>query len=241
MLKIISPIKNDFESLYLQVREKEERLYTVEEVRRLPHVPKGHPHYKEWEIRRLGLEGVLNHLNEREEIKSILEIGCGNGWFSAGIAEYFPEKEVTGCDLNMCELEMADKAFDFTNLHFIYADIFEELVGSDLNFDLIILPSSVQYFSDFDNLMSALWELTDEVHILDSPFYLEEDLEDAVNRTRQYYHNLGFPKMAKMYFHHSYEDLKKYNPEFLYRPPTGWRKKFARTPFPWIRLIKPRA
>src|SRR5690606_33758173 len=147
------------------VREKEGRLYNLEEVRNLPNVSAGHPHFKEWAIRRLGLEGILNYLNEREEVKSVLEIGCGNGWFSAGIAEYFPEKEITGCDLNMHELEMADQAFELPNLHFIYADIFGELLEGDERFDIVVLPSSVQYFPDFDNLMFALWELTDEVHI----------------------------------------------------------------------------
>ena len=238
MLKIITPPKNDFEALYLKVREKEGRLYNIEEVKVLPNVPKGHQHFKEWAIRRAGLDGVLNYLSEREEVKSVLEIGCGNGWFSAGIAEYFPEKEITGCDLNMGELQLADQAFDLPNLHFIYADVFQELQESDERFDVVILPSSVQYFPDFDNLIFALWELSDEVHILDSPFYIIEDLDEATNRTRQYYHKLGFPQMAKMYFHHTYEDLKKYNPEFLYRPPTGWRKKFAKSPFPWIRLTK---
>src|SRR5690606_22727560 len=226
MLKIISPPKNDFEQLYLKVREKEGRLYDVHEIRRLPEVPGGHPHYKEWQVRKLGLESILGYLNEGEGLKNILEVGCGNGWFSAAIANYFPEREVTGCDLNMHELAQADGAFELPNLHFVYADVFAELQDENMRFDIAILPSSVQYFPDFDNLMFALWELADEVHILDSPFYNDEDIEEAQNRTSHYYHELGFPQMAKMYFHHSYENLKKYQPEFFYRPPTGWRKKF---------------
>lgn len=240
MLKIITPPNSEFEQLYLKLREKEGRLYGVEEVKQLPEVKNTDGHCKEWDVRRVSLHNFLDALDDRSEISTVLEIGCGNGWFSAAIAQEYPGKLVYGCDLNMHELSLADEAFPMANLNFIYADIFEEWPADLSHFDLVILPSSVQYFSSINKLIKQLWTMTDEIQILDSPFYHEEDIEEAINRSRQYYHKLGFPQMANTYFHHSYEELAKHNPEYLYRPPTGWRRKFAKSPFPWIRLTKPR-
>ena len=240
MLKIITSPNSEFEQLYLKVRKKEGRLYRAEEVKRLPEVKNTDSHCKEWGVRRVSLHNFLDALDGRPEIRTILEIGCGNGWFSAAIAREFSDKSVYGCDLNMPELSLADEAFPMANLNFIYADVFEEWPSDLSHFDLVILPSSIQYFPSINKLITRLWKMTDEIQILDSPFYHEEDIEDAINRSRQYYHNLGFPKMAETYFHHSYEDVIKHQPEYLYRPPTGWRRKFAKSPFPWIRLIKPK-
>ena len=39
------------EQTYLKVREQEQRLYSDEALKELPHVPKDHPHLVEWQIR----------------------------------------------------------------------------------------------------------------------------------------------------------------------------------------------
>jgi len=238
-LKILTPPEYDFEPVYLKVREKEGRLYDVNQIRKLPDVPVNHPHFKEWKIRKAGLTHFIEYVSTKKEILSILEVGCGNGWFGAAVADHFPDIEVTGCDLNMYELKLADKAFELSNFHLIYADIFKELQKEIKAYDLVVLPSSAQYFPDFDKLIITLLKLGAEVHIMDTPFYEVEQLKKAASRSTHYYHRLGFPKMAEMYFHHSIQDLNKYKPQFLYKPPTGWKKRFARSPFPWVRLTKP--
>lgn len=238
MLHIITPPSNDFENLYLKVREKEGRLYDLEAVKNLPVVPKSDCNAGEWKVRAASLKAFINYLDEREDVQRILEIGCGNGWFGASIASVYPEVQVVGCDMNMFELKQADQAFDYENINFLYADIFAEWPQEWAHFDMVILPSSVQYFRDFKELIERLWSFAPEIHILDSPFYEASEVKAAESRTQRYYHSLGFPKMAKTYYHHSYSELRSFDPQFLYRPPKGWRRKFARSPFPWIRLVK---
>jgi len=59
------------------------------------------------------------------------------------------------------------------------------------------------------------------------------------NRTLKYYHSLGFPEMAKNYFHHTIDELKYLRHRYLYNPNT-MKNKISNlifekdSPFPWI-------
>ena len=70
----------DFETLYLQLREKEGRVYPDEHVALLPDVSTTHPHYKEWLVRQESSQKLLRWLKKKKKPLDILEIGCGNGW-----------------------------------------------------------------------------------------------------------------------------------------------------------------
>jgi 2-polyprenyl-3-methyl-5-hydroxy-6-metoxy-1,4-benzoquinol methylase len=77
----------NFERLYIALREQEQRLYTDEQVRQLPDIDPSHLHYKEWKIRKHSAERLISYLNKKKRRLNILEIGCGNGWLSAQLAE----------------------------------------------------------------------------------------------------------------------------------------------------------
>ncbi|MEO0778241.1 MAG: hypothetical protein AAF146_16860, partial [Bacteroidota bacterium] len=47
-LYFLTPATDRFEALYLQVREREGRLYPDGLVRQLPQLPTQHPHHREW-------------------------------------------------------------------------------------------------------------------------------------------------------------------------------------------------
>src|SRR5262245_15913936 len=87
---VVPGIARAFESLYLQVRSKEGRIYTDEEARRLPDAPEPHPHYEEWKLRALSLrrfKAYLRHLPNNAP--RLLDLGAGNGWFCAQLAKEF--------------------------------------------------------------------------------------------------------------------------------------------------------
>lgn len=233
--------KQGFEQTYLDVRAAEQRLYSLTEVTQLPRLHQGHPHYDEWLIREDSMKRFLGYLKAKDGVKRILEVGCGNGWFSAAIAKHFPGKEVVGCDLNLFELKQAASVFDFPNLKFTYADIFESWPGDINKYDLILLASSAQYFPDMDKLVKALKSHAREgaeIHFLDTHFYPVYKIEEAAERTRNYYKELGFPHMASHYFHHSLEDLELLDAEFLYKPPSGIAKwlRVKANPFWWVKI-----
>lgn len=238
MIHVLSPLQEGFEDVYLQVRRKENRIYTIDEIRKLPWVKRDHLHAAEWKVRKKSLRAFIGYLESAHTVKRLLEVGCGNGWFAANVARALPEIEVVGCDLNLYELKQAEEAFTLPNLSFVYGDVMEEWPPEFRKYDLVVLPSSVQYFHSFPQLIHRLLKFAPEVHIIDTHFYTAEEVGMAIKRTKCYFYQLGYPHMADKYFHHTLNDLKPFNHQYLYRPPTGWRKVMGRSPFPWIKIQK---
>jgi cyclopropane fatty-acyl-phospholipid synthase-like methyltransferase len=223
-------------ALYLAVREKEGRLYTDELVRRLPEIPPDHRMRAEWHARARSSQRLTAYLSRLEKGTAILELGCGNGWLSHGIAKA-TSAEIVGMDRDSPELRQARRVFaSQENLGWVVADIFSSPFSHGA-FDVIVIASAIQYFADLARLVETLSPLLTargEIHILDSPLYSIDALPAARQRSRQYYESLGFPEMAADYHHHSVEVLRAYRPTWLYSPPSP--PPTNDSPFPWLSL-----
>jgi ubiquinone/menaquinone biosynthesis C-methylase UbiE len=196
----LTPEDAGFSTHYLAVREKEGRILTDTDVRKLPYLQRD-----EWPYRVKSTERFLKYMASIETETYVLTIGCGNGWFSHKIAEVSKNYQVIGLDVNREELEQAARVFKRKNLHFMYADLFKVPASFHGQFDIITLNGAIQYFEDFHGLIALLKTfLTEhgEIHIIDSPFYATHEIEAAKERTKAYYENLGVPEMAKHYHHH---------------------------------------
>ena len=88
-----------FEQMYIAVRDKEGRLYTDAQVAHLPDIDADHRYYKEWKTRKFAAVQLITFLEKQKRPLKILEIGCGNGWLSAKLAN-LPQARVTGIDAN---------------------------------------------------------------------------------------------------------------------------------------------
>lgn len=231
-----------FEDIYIKVRRAEQRIYEPGEISKLPVVPRDHVHHGEWKLRRESLNELLKYLKFRSHLSRIMDLGCGNGWLTAAIAETFPRKSIHGVDLNHFELDQARSVFEFPNLNYTYLDIFKPVPHAG-EYDMVLIVSTIQYFPHLDKLIDRLMEILSEngeIHILDSPLYASDQNTLARERSEEYYRQLGYPEMMQNYFHHKKETLFKYNPDILYDPPRGLEKMFTRrrNPFPWFRIRK---
>jgi SAM-dependent methyltransferase len=233
---LASPVTIDFSDAYIKVRDLEGRVYDDEVVGKLPRIFENHPQYDEWKMRQKSMHRFLNYLRGTEN-KSILEVGCGNGWFSAQCSKYL--KNTIGIDINLLELEQAARVFNQSNLQFMYWNIFSELPFTQ-KFDVIVLNAVVQYFPDFNRLKERLLELLSangELHIIDSPFYLDNEVKLAKDRTNKYYSEIGVKEMAEYYHHHSFDLIQDF--EVLYKPSNSILKKIFKgkdMPFGWYKL-----
>ncbi|MEJ2105415.1 MAG: class I SAM-dependent methyltransferase [Ignavibacteriaceae bacterium] len=241
---ILSPINDEFESLYLKVREKEKRIYSDEEVRKLPFASYKNLHRKEWELRAKSFNRFKEYLATKNEGLNILDLGCGNGWLSGQLDKSF-NNNFYCIDVNLIELKQAVNVFKSNKIEYIYANVFIEKLPLSF-FDLIIMNASVQYFPDLKKLLDKLLTLLNEngeIHIIDSPFYNKSEIEAARKRTEGYYNSLGFPEMSNHYFHHGYDEISNYNYKLLYNP-SSFKTKLLRifsvkdSPFPWISINK---
>lgn len=234
--------KNNFEENYLRLRRKEKRLYSDEEVKLLPFASSLNPHKKEWDYRAKSFIRFKEYLGKINKQIEILDLGSGNGWFAGELAKTF--SHMFYCiDINLYELKQGARLFRNENIRFVYGDIFKMELAKN-SFDLIVLNSSVQYFENLNALLKELiftLKLDGEIHIIDSPFYDDEELPMAKLRTEEYYKRLGFPEMSKYYFHHTYKHISDFNYELLFDP-RKFRNKLlslafkSDSPFPWVKI-----
>lgn len=241
---ILTEINNEFESIYLKLREKEKRIYSDDELIKLPFASNSNPHKKEWNLRAKSFLRFKEYLKTKNENLNILDLGCGNGWFCGQLSKSF-HHDFYCVDVNLTELKQAVRIFKSERIKFIYADIFNAEIPQ-ASFNIITVNAAVQYFPDLKRLLNKLITLISEngeVHILDSPFYSNIEAVNAKKRTMDYYSVLGFKEMADKYYHHTWNELSESNFEILYQPDsiTNRIKRLflkCNSPFPWIKITK---
>jgi ubiquinone/menaquinone biosynthesis C-methylase UbiE len=233
-------VHSGFEDAYIDVRKKEGRFFTENEIAKLPDLKRNHPHFTEWQIRSNSTQRLVQYISKGNGTKNILEIGCGNGWLSNRLSK-INDSQIIALDVNVIELKQAYTVFNsIKNIAFVAADVFT--LDLPVKMDYIVLASSAQYFSDLNLLLTSLLQkLSDdgEIHILDTPFYHHHQVSQAKERSQLYFqaHN---SKMIDHYYHHTFETLSEFNFEILYNPATPISRlkiKFlTASPFPWIKI-----
>jgi SAM-dependent methyltransferase len=225
-----------FEKIYLEARQKENRIYSDEQVAGLPYIERSHIHFKEWSVRKRSAYRLVKYLNSKKKPLVILEVGCGNGWLCGMMAD-LKNSTVIGNDINNLELNQAKRVFyDKSGLKFESGDW--RNMESMRKFDIIIFAASIQYFPSFDNTITmalSFLKPDGEIHILDSRFYDPGELEQARQRSQIYYESLGKFEMTKYYFHHVLDSLNGFKYKTLFNPDSFISKIiFTKDPFPWI-------
>lgn len=241
-----SSSKNTFEDAYINIRKKEGRIFSDEIVKALPYLPKQNPLYNEWLYRAITLNNFTKYLKSQKQHLNILDLGCGNGWFSARLKSEFPQIHIYAMDVNTHELYQAASVFSNQEITHVAGDIFEDIITPHA-FDLIIMNSVIQYFPDIKLLINRLLDLitsNGEIHILDSPFYSsEEHKKDAQERSQIYFSKLVETNMIDHYHHHTYNSIAGFSTSILYKPQILKRRILnllgkKSSPFPWIRIMK---
>ncbi len=241
---ILTEINNEFESIYLKVRENEKRIYSDDELINLPFPSNNIPHKKEWNIRAKSYNRFKEYLRQKKDNLNILDLGCGNGWFSGQLSKSL--NHYFYCvDVNLTELTQGGRVFNSNQIKFIYADLFTADIPKTF-FDVVIINAVVQYFPDFKKLFNHIFTLlrpNGEIHIIDSPVYKSAEAGNARQRTMDYYSLMDNEEMAKHYHHHTWDKLSSYSYKILYDP-RSFVKRLKRilsikdSPFPWIRIKK---
>ncbi len=243
VLKLSEPDKS-FERAYHKILKSEERLYSDEEVRLLPFASKFNPHKNEWDLRVKSFLRIKDYLITKKPGLNILDIGGGSGWFASQILR--EQKHYFYCvDVNLHKLKQGARLFASDNLKFIYADLFQVKFPRS-SFDMIILNSSLQYFSDLRNLMRELFYLLKsygEIHIIDTQIFEEAEVDEARKKLFRYFDLIGVPEMKEKYFFYTYKSFSNFNCKILFDP-----RKFSNkildiafgkdSSYPWIKIIK---
>jgi 2-polyprenyl-3-methyl-5-hydroxy-6-metoxy-1,4-benzoquinol methylase len=186
------------------------------------------------------MDRFLNYLSGKNKKLNILDLGCGNGFFSNLMA--LKGHTVTGVDVNLPELKQAATVFKSSGIKWYYLDILQEEIPAG-KFDIITFCCSFQYFNQPAGLLKRCQELlsdSGEIHIIDSPFYNETTRETARANSAEHFKSLGIGSMSGYYHHNTYEVFKGLDYNFKYRPGSLFSKllRIKDSPFPWIMIPK---
>ena len=236
-----------FQEKYLELRQKEGRLYNDDVVKKLPSFHENEGVNFEWKVREATTRMIVKYLRNRTGLETIMDLGCGNGWLSNIMANAL-NGQVVGVDVNILELRQAARVFSKENLIFLYGDVMS--LDRPNCFDAIVLAGSVQYFPNLPVLIKKLYSLlrvNGQIHILDSPIYKSEaETYLAKKRSQRHFESMGTPEMNTHYFHHSFEGFNGYDLEINFDPRSISnlikRKvlRITQSPFPWIVVTKTR-
>ena len=225
-----------FTAAYLRVREKEGRVLSDAQLKNLPRFDGNAALQKEWGLRAHSAKKLLNILRkEFPNGANLLDVGCGNGWFTNSLAE--AGFNATGIDVNLPELEQAARVFKHPKLNYAFADVFTW--QPEETFDAVIISAVLQYFPSPKQLFKRLFETNPElrkIYIIDTQFYSEDEKLQAKKRSENYYAQHSVAEMAQHYNHFSVEDLGE-NAKAISSPkPKLIRKLIGGSPFAIIEV-----
>lgn len=212
----------------------------------LPYLPPSHRLRKEWRFRADTMKRFLSYVRTKTGVLSVLDLGCGNGWFIRHLKKERPDLSIWGLEVNSEELGQAARLSGGGNVSFIYGDMEDDILEPGF-FDMIILNASVQYFPDLGSLIFRLLTLLKEkgeIHILDSPFYEDERQRRlARERSDEYYARIGCPEMSSGYFHHCPVFPREVSAKLMYDPVklvNRALRAFGKpaSPFPWYLVTR---
>lgn len=231
-----------FEESYLVIRRREDRFLNEGQILALPERAPNPSHTREWKVRLRSGSLLRDHLHHHR-MKTVLELGCGNGWLTNFLSKSV--ESVIGLDINLTELEVGAKLFD--EPVFAYGNIESEEFVLPTSVDAIVIASAIQYFENPVRLVNTLLNyLTPggEIHIIDSPIYRDEQASSQARvRSLRYFTSLNV-EFPTYYQHHSFEDFGTipinvlYNPDDVFSRINRWIGWEIR-PFPWLIIKKP--
>lgn len=241
---LLSIINDEFEKAYLTSREKENWLINNETLMTLPNVSKTNPNYKLWQMRKDTLLRFDKYIASKNQSIKILDVGCGNGWFTNFLSLNKNCELVCGIDINLQELKQAASVFKNPKLCWAYGDIFISSIPTQ-HFDIITLNASFQYFDNPQKTLEQLFQFLKpkgEIHILDTSFYTLEEVNAARKRSADYFTTQQNENMKQFYHHHTFASLSQWDYQILYKPSRVANRIGSlfcchKSPFPWL-LIK---
>ncbi|MCR9171346.1 MAG: class I SAM-dependent methyltransferase [bacterium] len=229
----LTPANENFEAQYKSIRNKEGRWLSDEMVKLLPTVKRSDPKFDEWKKRAWMLNKFETYMS-LAATESVLDIGCGNGWMTNRISQHC--ETITGLDVGKEELEQAARCFGSETTQFVCCTDWSQLPQSSYN--LIYFAGSFHYFEPNEAFWESLFGLlapNGEIHILETQFYNNNEVDAAKLRSSEYFQTMD---ASIDYYKHLTWDVLPDNHEVLYR--SDFRNKLFknRSPFPWIRIRK---
>lgn len=106
-------------------------------------------------------KSLITRLQNLSAVGSILEIGCGTGFFTRLLAETFPNADILATDISPVMLAVAkENLVDLPNVRYQLAD--GEHIQLEERFDFIVSNAAFQWFNDYTQAFKGFYKALNE-------------------------------------------------------------------------------
>ncbi len=128
-----------------------------------------------------------------DNVRSILDLGCGEGQLALVLHEIYPDARIVGIDKDekaLAKAKQAAQQASAANMEFVAGDIQQRL--PDGPFDLVYCSMVLQHIPDLDAVMNGVYQRLQP----GGCFWVKQ----ADNKTMTSYDNESYKKMFKLFY-----------------------------------------
>lgn len=125
----------------------------------------------------------ISGLPDPQRIRSVLDVGCGEGTITHCLAKWLPETTVVGIDFSKSGIELAQRRYTRPNLRFIHDESSEQL---QQRFDLVSAFEVLEHVEPWQDLLGRMAECANQHLLLSFPTGRMRPFEKAVGHFRNF-------------------------------------------------------
>ena len=115
------------------------------------------------------LKSIIKYA-DKNAIKNILEVGCGQGNKTAILGKYFNEAKIKAIDPSYPGIRNAKSNYsEITNIEFMKYDIEQYKNNSDIKFDIVAGLEILEHVDDWQDLLNKMLEFSNKYILLSFP------------------------------------------------------------------------
>lgn len=131
------------------------------------------------DLNQSSIDYIMSQIDDSDQ--SVIDVGCGRGYFVEKLIERFPDKKIYGADLL--------PPLDIPQLHYLQTNI-EKIPLSDKSVDVVVCSHVLEHVQDFDKAVEELKRIARKKIIITVP------------KQRYYYYTLD---LHLRFFNHEFE------------------------------------
>lgn len=125
----------------------------------------------------------LGNIPHPERIRSILDVGCGEGTITRCLAEWLPGTQVVGIDFSEAGIQCAQSRYERTNLRFIHDASSQEL---DRPYDLVTAFEVLEHVEEWETLLRRIVRSAQQFVLLSFPTGRMRPFEKTMGHYRNF-------------------------------------------------------
>lgn len=134
------------------------------------------------------IKDIIKYLN-KNDIKNILEIGCGRGNKTVILADYFKNSKITGIDFSSSGIEVANDNYkNYSNLEFVNAELNDFISNKSKikQFDMTVTFEVLEHIEDWKSLLNDIIRATNKYVLISAPTGRMREFEKNIGHFRNF-------------------------------------------------------